>query len=381
MEFSWTTEQVEIYDRVLAFSRKELNHEIRERDREHRFPRREWRKCGEFGLTGLSVPERYGGMGLDCLTTARIVEAFGRGCEDGGLVFSVAAHLFACVMPIYAGASDELRERLLPRLCDGTSIGANAITEAEAGSDVHALACRAVRDGDDYVLNGEKTYVTNGPVADLFVVYATTNRAFGYMGITAFVVPRQTEGLVVGEPFDKTGLTTSPVSSVYLQDCRVPAAYRLNEEGQGGLLFKESMHWERACLFAMYVGAMDRQLERAIEFATTRRQFGKTIGKFQGVSHRIADMKLRLESARLLLYRACWLRDQGHDATLDIALAKVAISEAAVRSGIDTIQVFGGSGVIREFDVERELRDALPSTLFSGTSEIQRNLIAARLGL
>jgi alkylation response protein AidB-like acyl-CoA dehydrogenase len=382
MNFAWSDTQSALYDRTLAFARTQLGGDVRARDREHAFGHDAWKRCGEFGLLGLSVPEAFGGMGLDALSTARAVEAFGRGCSDTGLVFAAAAHLFACVMPIHDHGDDAQRRRWLPALCAGRSIGANAISEAEAGSDVYALKTTARRDGDgSYVLDGTKSYVTNAEVADVFVVYAVTNPSHGYLGLSAFVIERGTPGLTIGKPFDKVGLTTTSISSIYLDGCRVREADRLGAEGQGSIVFRGSMAWERACLFAAYVGVMERQLEQVVEHARTRRQFGKPIGHNQAVSHKIADMKLRLESARLLLYRACWTRDQGEDATAAISMAKLAVSEAAVQNGLDAIQLHGGLGVLREYDVERMLRDALPSTIFSGTSELQRNLIAKSLGL
>lgn len=381
MEFGWTSEQEDLYRKILVFAQKELNNSLQERLPEHRFPAQEWRMCGEFGLLGLSVPEQYGGIGLDAVTTARAIEAFGQGCEDGGLVFSVSAHLFACVMPILEYANEETKQEVLPRLCSGQWIGANAITEAEAGSDVFSLRTQAIRDGDDYILNGAKTYVTNGPVADILLVYATTNPSFGHMGVTGFVVKRDTPGLTIGKPFEKMGLTSSPICPIYLEDCRVPARYRIGNDGEGAKIFKDSMQWERACLFAGYLGAMERQLAQAIEYAKQRRQFRKPIGKNQAISHRIANMKLRLDAARLLLYRACWVMDQGSDSVLEVSLSKLAVSEAAIASGLDIIQIYGGNGFMTENGIERGLRDAIPSTIFSGTSEIQRDLIASKLGL
>lgn len=381
MDFGWSPADDELHRNVLAFARSRLNEGVIERDRAHRFSIEAFRACGEVGLLGLSVPKRWGGMGLSALLTARLVEAFGQGCEDGGLVFSAAAHLFACAMPIAQHGSDALRGRLFPGLANGARIGANAITEAEAGSDVFALRTEARRDGDHYVLSGEKTYVTNGPVADVFLVYATTNRADGYMGVNAFVVEKGQKGLVTGKPFVKMGLTTSPICSVQLDECRVHESARLGAEGAGAAIFTESMRWERACLFASYLGSMERQLESTIAFATSRRQFRKPISKHQAVAHRIVDMKLRLEAARLLAYRGCWQIDQGGDPTLEVSLGKLAVSEAAIQSSLDAIQIHGGAGFMAEMGVERALRDAIPATIFSGTSEIQRELVAKRLGL
>ncbi len=371
MDFSWSQAQTDLYDRSFSFA-KTL-------DRDE--PATRLARCAEFGFLGLSAPEAYRGLGLDAVTTARVVEAFGRGTSDVGLLFAAAAHLFAAVMPIVEHGSPALKERLLPGLCAGEKVGANAITEPDAGSDVFALATRATRDGDHYILDGVKSYVTNGPIADVIVVYAMTAPQHGYLGVSAFAVESGTPGLVVGKAFEKIGLASAHTSPVYLEGCRVPAESRIGAEGQGAAVFNASMAWERACLFAMYVGAMERQLEEVIEHVKHRRQFGKALGKHQAVAHRVADMKLRLEAARLLLYRACWLKDQGDDTRLAISLAKLAVSEAAVESGLDAIRLHGGAGVMTLVGVEHGLRDAVPSLIFSGTSEVQRDLIARALGL
>jgi alkylation response protein AidB-like acyl-CoA dehydrogenase len=381
MDFSWSSEQREWYDTIRAFAERKLNNTIQKRDPEHRFGAEEWRLCGEFGLLALPVPERYGGMGLDALTTALAVEAFGRGCEDAGLVFSACAHQFACLMPIVEHGTEELKQELLPKLARGEWVGANGITESESGSDAFSLKTRAVDAGDHYVLDGEKSFVTNGPIADVVIVYASTHPRHGYMGLSAFVVPKDAAGLTIGKPFTKLGLSTSPMSTIYLDGCRVPKGHRLGAEGQGANVFKSSMNWERACLFGAWVGVMDRQLDRAIAFARERRQFGKPIARYQAISHRIADMRLRLDSARLLLYRACWLKDRGEDATVEVALSKIAISEAVIQSSLDTIQIHGALGVIEEAGIERALRDSISSTIYSGTSEIQRELVAQGIGL
>lgn len=381
MDFSWSKEQNEFYEQIRDFATKRLNNSVHERDLSHTFGKEEWRMCGDFGLLGLPVSEEYGGMGVDALTTAYYIEALGRGCQDSGLVFSISAHEFACVMPIAEYGSEELKKELLPGMCSGELIGGNAITESEAGSDAFSLKARAERDGSDYVLNGVKSWVTNGPVTDVFVIYALTKPEYGFLGISAFAVPKDSPGLTVGKPFDKVSLSTSPTSSLYMDNCRVPERFRIGNEGHGGIIFQGSMGWERACLFAAWVGVMDRQLEQCVAYAKDRHQFGQPIGKNQAIAHKIADMKLRLESARLLLYRACWAKDQGRDATLEIAMSKLAVSEALVQSSRDAVQIHGSVGVVADGGIERALRDGISSTLYSGTSEIQRQLIAQRLGL
>ncbi len=381
MDYSWTPEQDELYAGILRFARENLNATTLERDRTRRFGEEEWKKCAGFGLAGLCIPRESGGLGLDCLSTARALEALGRGCSDGGLGFSLSAHLFACAVPVHLHGSPDQKERYLARLASGEWIGANAITESEAGSDAFALKARARKEGDGYVISGEKSFVTNAPVARLFLVYASTAPENGFLGISAFLVERDTPGLKAGRPMETTGLTTSPISSLYLDDCRVPASALLGREGAGGSIFKDSMGWERSCLFAFWLGALERQLEETVDHAKSRRQFGHPIGSNQAVSHRIADMKLRLEAARLLLYRACWERAAGHPSELAASLAKLAVSEAFVASSLDAVQIFGGSGVMQEIGIERYLRDALPGTIYSGTSEMQRELIARALGL
>jgi alkylation response protein AidB-like acyl-CoA dehydrogenase len=380
MDLSPTAEQDRLYEEARHFAAQRINPAVAARVRPY-FGEDEWRLCGELGLLGLSVPEPYGGSGHDALTVARIVEGFAKGCSDTGLVFAACAHLFAVAMPIAEHGSDEVKARVLPRLATGEWVGANAITEAAAGSDVFALQTRAVRDGGLYRLTGTKTFVTNGPVADCFLVYASTEPTHGYLGITAFVVPGDAPGLTRGDHFDKVGLTGAPVCEVRLEDCAVSESNRVGEEGAGAAIFHSSMAWERACLFAQYVGVMDRQLDEVVAFAKERRQFGRTLGRHQAVAHRIADMKLRLDAARLLLHRACWMKSQGRECGVEISLAKLAISEAAVQSGLDAIQIFGALGIKSETNVAAALRDALPSTIFSGTSEIQRDLVARGLGL
>jgi alkylation response protein AidB-like acyl-CoA dehydrogenase len=382
MDFAWTEAQRELYDGILRFAREALNDDLVARDREHRFPREEWGACGRYGLLGLCVPQEYGGAGLDHLSTARALEALGRGCEDMGLVFAIAAHTLAVCQPIAEGGSEELKRRLLPRLCSGEWVGSNAITEAEAGSDVFALKTRAEKTGEGrYRLHGTKSYASNGPVAQVFLVYAMTEPEKGYLGIDAFAVDRDLPGVTVGQPIEKMGLNSCPAGSLYMEGVEVSDADRVGPPSGGARIFTESMMWERSCLFAGYVGAMERQVQVVAEYAADRKQNRRPIGRNQAVAHRIANMKLRLESARLLLYRACWLLDRGVDATLEVALAKLAVSEASVQGGIDAVQIFGAVGYSSESRIERMVRDAIPSTIFSGTSEIQRNLIASRLGL
>jgi alkylation response protein AidB-like acyl-CoA dehydrogenase len=382
MNFEFDTDTEEMRAIVVAFARRELSGR-----RDTAGPgfvagdfRRRWRLAGQQGLVGGSVPVEYGGSGLDAVASSAIMEALGYGCEDTGFAFSVAAHLFASLMPLAEFGTEEQKRQWLPALCSGERIAAHGITEPEAGSDALNLRTRAERKGDAYELHGAKCFTTNAPVADVFVVQAATEPTGGFFGLTAFLVEAGTPGLDVGPVYDKVGLRGSPTADVHFDGCVVPARQRLGAEGAGASVFSASMRWERVCLFALYLGAMRRVLESTIGYAGEREQFGSPIGDFQAVSHRIVDMTLRLESARLLLYKAAWGLARGSQDEIAPALAKLAVSEAAVQLGLDAVQLRGGLGVVGG-EAETLLRDALPSRVFSGTSEIQRNNIARALGL
>jgi L-prolyl-PCP dehydrogenase len=380
VNFEWSKGQQELFQSVVQFASDELTPGYLERDDESRFERSVWEKAAEFGLAGLPFQQEFGGKALGALDTILAVEAMGYGCLDGGLVFSLCAHMFTCGVPIWKAGSDEQRRDLLAPLAAGKYVGGNASTEPEGGSDVFSLNVTAELKGDHYVLNGRKSYVSNGPVADVLVVYATVDKSQKLGGVTAFILTRDCPGWTV-VPKKKTGLRTSPIGELYFDNCRVPVGQRLGPEGAGGAIFTESMRWERACLFASYTGAMQRQLERSIGYAKERQQFGQPIGKFQSVSNRIVDMKVRLDASRLLLYRAGWLLQQGKRCDMEISISKLFISESAVLSGLDSIQIHGGAGCMTENGIEQELRNAVPSRIFSGTSEIQRMVIARHLGL
>ena len=382
MEFSLSDEQKLLRQQIVQFAQKELNPGAAERDHDQVFSRELWLKCGELGLQGLPIPEEYGGGGLDPLSTAIALDALGYGCHDGGLVFSICAHLLPCVVPIWKYGSEEQKRRYLPALCDGTLVAVNAMSEPDSGSDAFAMRTRAEPDGEGYRINGTKTFSSNGPVADLAVVFAVTDAAKGYHGgISAFLVEKGTPGFRSGRKFAKLGLRSSPMGELVFEDVRVPAGAMLGAPGAGSTLFTHSMDWERTCLFATNVGAMERLLERSVEYARTRVQFGQAIGKFQAVSHRIADMKVRLEAARLLVYKAAWELERSRNAMLSASLAKLFVSEALVETALGAVQVLGGYGFMTEYEVERPLRDAVGSTIYSGTSEMQRNIIARWLGL
>jgi alkylation response protein AidB-like acyl-CoA dehydrogenase len=381
MLFGLDPEHEELQQAAIAFARKRLTFDVSARDRSGTFSRDGWRACAEFGVHGLPIPREYGGRGEGLLATIAVMEGLGYGCADHGLLFSINAHLWSVAMPILLHGTSAQKERYLPGLSDGTAIGANAASEPDAGSDVFALRTRAVRDGDGYVLDGAKSFVSNAPVADLFLTYATADPARGVMGISAFLVERTTPGVTVRSSIDKTGLRTSPMAEITFDEVRVPAHNRLGREGRGAEVFHSSMEWERGCILASCLGTMRRQLEECIAHARRRKQFGQAIGKFQSVANRIVAMKLRLETARPLIYQVGSLKENGQSAELESAMAKLYVSEAFVESCLDAIQIHGGYGYTTALPYERELRDAIGGTLYSGTSEIQRHIIATKLGL
>lgn len=381
MDFSWTDEQRAYRDAVVEFARNELNDGVAEHDLNHSFPDAAWKKAAAFGLQGLPVPEEYGGQGADPLTIILAMEALGYGCRDNGLIFSLNAQMWSCEIPLVKFGTDEQKRRFLPGLCDGSLIGVQGMSEPDSGSDAFNMGTTATLDGDDYVLNGSKTWITNAPVADVFVVFAVTDRSKGSFGISAFLVERDTPGLEIGTTFHKMGLRSSPMSELVFTDCRVPAENILAKPGSGMSIFNHSMDWERGVILASSVGTMQRQLETTIKYAKERRQFGQPIGKFQAVSHRIVDMKVRLEAARLLLYHLGWSMTQNRMNNMESAMVKLFLSEAWVQSSLDTMTVHGALGYMTEAELERDLRDALAGRIYSGTSDLQRNLIARHLKL
>jgi alkylation response protein AidB-like acyl-CoA dehydrogenase len=381
VDFAWSQAQKEWKEKTAEFARRELADDVVARDRDQEFNRDAWRKCGEFGLPGLPFPERYGGKGLDLLTTVAALEGLGLGCKDNGFIFSLHAHMWACEAPLLTFGTEAQKERYLPKLFNGQLIGANAISEPEAGSDAFNVQTTAEKRGDRYVLNGQKIYTTNAPIADLMLVFATVDPAKKSAGITGFLVEKGTSGLRVSERKSKMGVRTAQMGSLTLEGCEVHEGQRLGKEGAGLAVFTHAMEWERGFILASAIGTMERQLDECVRFARKRRQFDKPIGKFQQVASKIVEMKLRLETARTMVYKTAWLKDQGKSILMEAALTKLHVSESWVQNSLDAVQIHGGIGYLTEYEIERDVRDALGSRLYSGTSEIQRNIIAQLMRL
>ena len=381
MDFELSSEQQELRSAVRAFGREQLNDGLEARDDAGTFSRDAWMKCAEFGVLGLPVPAEYGGQGLDLVTTTIAMEALGWGCRDNGLVFSLNAQMWAVQMPIVHYGSEDQKREWLPRLVTGRAIGAHAITEPGAGSDVFSLTTKAERRSGGYLLNGQKTFATNAPVADLALAFAYLQRDGERPALTAFLVPRGTPGVTFGNPIPKMGLRTSPMGEVIFEDCFVPDSARLGPEGAGMRIFNSAMEWERACIFAGHLGAMERLLDDCISYAKKRKQFGQPIAKFESIADKIVDMKVAIEAGRWLLYKVGWLAGKGKNAVLEAAMAKLFVSEMHNQAALAALQLHGGYGYMKEYPIEREVRDALSGTLYSGTSEMQRKIIARCLGL
>jgi alkylation response protein AidB-like acyl-CoA dehydrogenase len=381
VDFSFTRDQLALKTSVMEFASKELNKNIRQNDAAGNFPRDSWKACARFGIQGLPIPQEYGGSGADIMTTVLVMEALGYSCRDNGLIFSLNAQMWSIELPLLEYGTPAQKSAYLPGLVSGKLIGIHAMTEAESGSDAFSLSTRALRKGSKYILNGSKMYITNAPIADVILVFATLKPGSGFSGVSAFLVEKDSPGFAVSPPFEKMGLRTSPMGEVLLRDCEVPEENMLGKEGAGMALFNSSMEWERSCILASAVGTMQRQVEACTKYAINRKQFGQPIGKFQSISSKIADMYLRLEAARLLIYKVAWLKQQGKPAVAEAAAAKVFTSEAWVQSSLDAIQIHGAFGYMSDSEIERDLRDSVAGKIYSGTSEVQRLIIARALGL
>jgi alkylation response protein AidB-like acyl-CoA dehydrogenase len=326
---------------------------------------------------GVVWPAEYGGSGLDTLDYAVVMEELAR--VDAGVALSVAAHNSLSSGHIFLAGSDEQKRKYLTPLARGEKIGCWGLTENSAGSDAGGTRTTAVRDGNDWVINGSKTFITNGRVADTAVIMAVTDRTQGKKGISAFVVERGTRGFRAGKKEDKLGVRSSDTSELVFEDCRVPAGNLLGKEGHGFLDSLRILDRGRIGIAAFSLGIAQASLEASIRYAKGRRQFGHAIAEFQAIQFKIADMAMQVDAARLLTWRAAQLRDSGREHTVQSSMAKLFASEVAVHAALDAIQIHGGYGYVKEYPVERYLRDAKLGTIGEGTSEVQRLIIAREL--
>jgi L-prolyl-PCP dehydrogenase len=381
MDFSWTKEQQTLRQSVIKFAKAELNQGVIENDRREEFPRESWKKCAEFGIHGLPMPREFGGGGADILTTVCALEALGYACQDNGLIFSINAHMWTAEVPFLQFGSDEQKQRYLPKLISGEFVGIQATTEPTSGSDAFSLRTRAEKKGGRYVLNGSKTFISNAPVADVVIVNANVDPSKGAAGVTGFIVDRGTPGFIISKKLHKMGLRTSPMAELAFVDCEVPEENILGQIGSGQAIFTVSMEWERSCILASHLGAMQRMLESAVNHAAAQTRSGRLGPSSPRFADKIAEMDARLETARLALYKAAWLKQQGKHPLREAAIAKLAVSNACIETCLDAMQIQGPEGYLTENQLERQFRDALSGTLYSGTSEIQKSIIARWHGL
>jgi alkylation response protein AidB-like acyl-CoA dehydrogenase len=377
LDFSLSEEQLLLKNTVREFAESELGPHSREWDEKQEFPREVFRKLGELGLMGVVWPAEYGGSGLSTLDYAVVMEELSR--VDAGVALSVAAHNSLCSGHIFLAGTAEQKKTYLTPLARGEKIGCWGLTENSAGSDAGGTRTMAVRDSESWVLNGSKTFITNGRVADTAVVMAVTDRGKGKKGISAFIVERGTRGFRSGKKEDKLGVRSSDTSELVFEDCRIPAANLLGREGHGFLDSLRILDRGRIGIASFSIGIAQASLEASVRYAKGRRQFGHAIAEFQAIQFKIADMATQVDAARLLTWRAAHLRDTGKEHTVQSSQAKLFASEVAVHAALEAIQIHGGYGYIKEYPVERYLRDAKLGTIGEGTSEVQRLVIAREL--
>lgn len=381
MDFNWKPEQTAIKENVIQFAKTELGRDFLARDKAGEFSRQDWNKLAQFGVIGFPMPVEYGGKQADILETMLLMEGLGYAYRDAALIFGINAQMWSVQMPILSHGTAQQKQKYLPPLISGEMIAGHCMSEPASGSDAYSLQTTATRTEKGYTLNGSKTYITNGPIADIFLVFATVNPQKGMWGVTGFIVEKGTAGLTISPVIEKMGLKTIPMGSITLTNVEIPVENRLGPEGGGAQIFTGSMEWERSCILASTLGTMEYQLQEGINYARERKQFNRPISEFQSVSNRIVDMKVRLETARLMLYKVAWLKSTGKPAVMEAAIAKYYLSECFVESSLDAVRLFGAKGYLNEYGVESQLRDSVGGLIYSGTSDIQRNIIARMLGL
>ena len=377
MDFAFTREQLLFKKEVVNFARKEIVPRVQEHDLKGEFDYESFRKMGDFGILGLHFPEALGGGGADVVTTVLAGEALGEAGVDGGLTLAYGAHSFLCADTIYRHSTEAQQKKYIPKLASGEWIGCMGVSEPDAGSDVASLRTTAEKRGDTYVLNGVKMWITNGPIADVAVIYAKTQPELQHAGISAFIVEKGTPGFTAGPPLIKMGVRTSHTSELVFNNCEIPAENLLGNEGEGFLMAMQTVEWDRSALLAPFVGSATYLLKKCAQYAKGRVQFGRPIAQFQAIKHKLADIRIFGEAARALVYRIAWCKDQGRPLNhLEAAVAKLFVGDWSLGPTNDAVVLHGGYGYTHEFDVERIFRDSRLAPIGGGTSEIQKMIIS-----
>ena len=377
MNFELTEEQKMVQETIRDFAEAEIKPGVMERDEKAEFPGEIIKKLGDLGFLGMQVPEAYGGTEMDAVSHVIALEEIARVDASTCVILSVNNSLFS--NPLIKFGSEYLKNKYLPLTSSGEKLGAYSLSEPQSGSDAKAMLTTATRDGDSYVLNGVKNWVTSGISSDVVIVFAKTDKAAGHRGISAFVVEKGLPGFTTGKKEDKLGIRGSDTSELIFENCRVPAENLIGEEGMGFKIAMATLDVGRIGIAAQALGIAQGALDRSIQYAKEREQFGKPIGMFQGIGFKLADMATRVEASRLLVYQAAWLKDRGKNIGEKASMAKVFAGDTAMYVATEAVQIHGGYGYIREFEVERMMRDAKITQIYEGTNEIQRLVISRHL--
>jgi alkylation response protein AidB-like acyl-CoA dehydrogenase len=377
MDFGYTQEQQQLRKTIRKFTEAEIKPHVMEWDETQEFPTEVFRELGQMGVLGAVFPEELGGSGYSYVDYSIVVEELAR--VDPSIALSAAAHVSLCTNHIFVAGNDEQRARYIPKLASGEWLGSWALTEPESGSDASGTRTKAVRDGDCWVIDGSKTFITNGHYADVCVVMAVTDRSASSHGISAFIVEKGTSGFRPGRKENKLGMRCSPTSEMIFTGCRVPASQLCGKQGEGFVDSLRILDGGRISIAALSVGIAQGAYEAALHYSKQRKQFGRFISEFQAVQNKLADMATEIDAARLLTLRAAWLKDNGASVNKESSMAKLYASEAAVRATNEAVQIHGGYGFIKDYPVEKFYRDVKLCTIGEGTSEIQRMVIARQL--
>ena len=377
MDFSLSQEQRMFRETVYRYGRDEIAPLCEEADLKGEFSFEIWRKLASFGILGLPLPEEFGGSAASILNCCLAGEALGHAGVDGGSLLAWGAHTYLCAHNIHAFGSENQKRKYVPKLASGEWIGCMGLTEPGSGSDAASISTTAVKKGDRYLLNGSKTFITNAPVADVFVVFANVNKALKHEGITAFIIEKGTPGLTTGKPFHKMGCKCSSTSEVFLADCEVPEENILGGEGKGWFIALSGVEWDRCTLLSPMLGAALNNLDSCARYANERQQFKRPIRSFQAIQHRIADMKVFVEAVRLAVYRVASAKDNGQMLNpLQAAVSKVYAGDRGFEMASEAVQIFGGYGFMHEYPVERNFRDSKLAAIGGGTSDIMRMIVS-----
>jgi butyryl-CoA dehydrogenase len=374
MDIELTEEQKQVRDLCREFAAKELQPNARRWDRDHEFPREAVKKLAEMGLLGVAVPSEWGGAGMDNVSYALAMEEISAGCAGTGVIMSVSNSLYCD--PVMKYGTDQQKTELLVPFARGEKLGAFALTEPMSGSDAAEMRTTAERRGGEYVLSGSKNFITNGPQADVILVFAMTDKAKRHRGISAFLVPTDAKGFARAKPDEKVGIRASGSCTVYFEGCAIPDRYRLGGEGDGFKIAMSTLDGGRIGIAAQALGIARAAFSEAVAYAKERKAFGQTISSFQAIQFMLADMATEIDAARLLVWRAAALKDQGVRHSAESAMAKLYASEMSERVTSKAIQIHGGYGYVKEYDVERHWRDSRITEIYEGTSEIQRMVIS-----